>query len=112
MKINDSLVTAIINSNFHHAQNYSAGEIIQDGSKERCIILVTNGTVRYIDSGKTFNSFTIKKEVAPLIIGIPSIYNFNLREHIVAADECSAIIVDKNDLSRVIEVELSKIAKA
>ena len=111
MNITKELVDTILDIKSHDVVDLSAGERILSGSNNQNIVLVLNGSVRYIDNSKSFNSFTIKKEDSPLLIGVPLLLGFHHDEHIVAAENCSIIFLDLNQVGPIIAAELCELAK-
>ena len=111
MNISSRLVDRILDSGSNHENQFSAGELIQTTDNSSSIILILNGAVRYIDNSKSFNSYTIKREHAPLLIGIPALFGFKLEEQILATEDCSLIFLEFNDLSTIVQTEIHDLAK-
>ena len=93
MNISSRLVDKILDSGSIHENQFSAGELIQTTDNSSSIILILNGAVRYIDNSKSFNSYTIKREHAPLLIGIPALFDFKFEDQILATEDCSLIFL-------------------
>lgn len=111
MNLSSDLVEKILNSESNDVSQFSAGEQIQAVNSDSSLILILSGAVRYIDTSKAFNSFTIKREYAPLLIGIPGLFGFRLKEQILAAEDCSVIFRKFSDLSTIVQAELCDLAK-
>ena len=111
MKISSNLINKLLDIKSHDIVNFNAGEIIPTRGNDKILTVVLDGSVRYIDKSKVFDSFTIKKEEAPLLIGIPILYGFKQEEYIVAAEICSVIFVDIGYLGALIQEEIRQLAR-